>query len=65
VNAKHMKLSCTKTTRVSAPCSKCGAWPPVVHIPSSHLDVLCESCCPACSAKPAIENLPDVREVVA
>jgi hypothetical protein len=46
-----MKLSCTKTTRVAAPCSQCGTWPPVVHIPDRFLALLCENCCPACSTK--------------
>lgn len=48
-----MKLSCTQTSRVSALCSQCGTRPDVVHIPDSYLDLLCEKCCPACSAKPA------------
>jgi hypothetical protein len=75
-----MQVSCLKTIQVSAPCSQCGAWPPVVHMPSSHLELLCESRCPACgafqrAAAPAnarklvnrwIDGLrtPEVREVV-
>jgi hypothetical protein len=45
-----MKVSCVKTIRVAAPCSQCGSWPAAVHITSPHLKLLCEVCCPVCSA---------------
>jgi hypothetical protein len=41
-----MKAVCTKTSRVSAPCSTCGTWPRMVHIQDSTLVLFCELCCP-------------------
>jgi hypothetical protein len=58
-----MKPSCTKTIRVSAPCSQCRQWAAVVHIQSSSLDLRCESCCAACSAARAVAKAETVEAI--
>jgi len=40
--------ACVKTARVSAPCSKCGGRPDVVHIAGAPVAVFCERCGPDC-----------------
>lgn len=59
-----MKASCVKTIRVSAPCSQCGQWPPIVHVTGPHLELLCEVCCPVCSANCAAAK-PEAMEAQA
>jgi hypothetical protein len=42
------RRGCFRTRWVSAPCGKCGAYPQIVHSPTTLAGFYCGSCCPVC-----------------
>jgi hypothetical protein len=48
--------ACVQTLRVFAPCSRCGAWPDVVHVFGDQPAMYCAQCCPTCSPAPSSQE---------
>lgn len=42
--------ACVQSSRIAAPCQKCGGRPLVVHINTKPLATYCPQCCPVCAA---------------
>jgi len=43
--------ACLQTTRVSAPCEKCGEFSNPVHLPVDNSGIYCPTCCPCTSSQ--------------